>query len=121
MSQRSPKGNGHFIDEIATRRGALGWIGRALTGLAAGGMALASGQPILAAGGSGSVRPAPPKPIFLPPGRKAAQPTACGTCGGTAEYVCSSCCQGNTCCSGSLYRQLCYDTNCNPYYTYWCA
>lgn len=121
MNQRPEKENVHLVDRIATRRGALGWFGRALIGLAAGGMALASGQPILAASGSESVRPAPPKPIFLSPGRKAARPAACGTCGGTAEYVCSNCCQGDTCCPGSLYRQLCYDNNCNPYYTYWCA
>lgn len=111
-------------DRSTTRRGVLGWIGRALSGLAAGGIALASGQPLRAAAtGQGELplRPAPRKPIFLPPGQNAARPAACGTCGGTAEYVCSNCCAGNVCCPGSLYRQLCYDTNCNPYYTYWCA
>jgi hypothetical protein len=103
----------------ATRRGALGWLGRASTGLAAAGIALAGVGTAQAA--EPDARPAPPQPRLLPRGERAAALRGCGSCSGAAEYVCADCCVGSTCCSGSLYRQPCYDSRCRLYYTYWCA
>lgn len=108
-----------MFQRTATRRGVLGWLGRASTGLVAAGVALAGGGETVAA--ASETRPAPPKPQLLPKGRRAATPRGCGSCSGEAEYVCSNCCVGSACCPGGLYRQPCYDSNCNLYCTYWCA
>lgn len=112
-----------LVRRTDSRRGTLGWLGRASTGLVAAGMALASSGTAQAtgAGWAAGIRPAPAKPIFLPPGQQVLQPAACGFCSDRAEYVCSNCCAGDVCCSGSLYRQPCYDSSCNVYYVYWCA
>ena len=108
----------------ATRRGVLSWLGRASAGLVASSIAFAISRPAQLVGASAPdqpIGPAPRKPALLPAGQRAAPLRECGSCNGYAEYVCSNCCVGNVCCSGNLYRQLCYDYSCRPYYTYWCA
>jgi hypothetical protein len=109
-----------LYQRTASRRGALGWLGRAAGGLVAVGVAVASGGTVQAADTT-TPRPAPPPPILLPKGQQATAPRDCNQCSGDAEYVCSNCCVGATCCPGSLYRQPCYDSNCQLYYVYWCA
>lgn len=119
----SRMGTGLYF-RTATRRGALGWLGRASASVVAVTVALATSRPARAEHGpqgQGSVRPAPSMLTLLPRGQQAPLPTDCNTCSPYAEYVCSNCCVGNTCCSGNLYREPCYDANCNLYYTYWCA
>ncbi len=112
----------------AKRRGAAGWLGRAAAGMVAAGLALTTNSPVAAAsslarsGSTAASRPATGRPVFLPRGQKAVLPLDCGGCSATAEYVCSDCCVDGTCCpGGNLYRQPCYDSSCNLYYTYWCA
>lgn len=123
----SKVGTGLFA-RTARRRGTASWLGRAAAGMVAAGLTLTSTPPVFATGAparSGSTsgsRPATGRPVFLPRGQRAVLPLDCGGCSATAEYVCSDCCVDGTCCpGGNLYRQPCYDANCNLYYTYWCA
>lgn len=106
-----------------TRRGVLRWFGSVMAATTAWGLATLTGQPRAAAESPHAVptHPAPPRPVLLPPGQRSTSPLACDSCDPSAEYVCSNCCVGDVCCSGNLYRQLCFDDTCQPYYTYWCA
>lgn len=100
-----------LFERTTARRGMLGWLGRASAGVVAGSMTLAGATPAMASSCNQTRRPDVPVgsiPLLLPRGQKAVLPLSCGSCSGEAEYVCSYCCEGGTCCpDGDLYRQPC--------------
>ncbi len=114
----------HPYARTEARRRVFDWCGRISAGLVAALVFPGGGirRNRYAHYAQGKVPVSSATPLFLPAGKKALLPAGCGTCSGQAEYVCSNCCADGVCCpDGNLYREPCFDQNCNLYYEYWCA
>lgn len=81
----------HSGNASPTRRGVLNWCGRMFSGLAIGGIALATGQRGAAAGRS--IYPAGPSPA-RPGNRRHDRQPAGPVAARRNEYLCSDCCAG---------------------------
>lgn len=83
----------HSGNASPTRRGVLNWSGHMFSGLAIGGMALATGQRGAVAAGR-SIYPAGPSPA-RPGNRRHDRQPAGPVAARRNEYLCSDCCAGN--------------------------